>query len=147
MRAPLLALLLALAALPAAADKPRLPPNPTYKAECGSCHVAYPPKLLPAGSWQQLMQRLDRHFGTDASLDAKAQEEISRYLAANAGRREPPPGAEPRITETRWFAKEHREVPATLWKGTAVKSAANCGACHTRADDGDYSERTLRLPK
>lgn len=121
--------------------------NERWKAECGSCHVAYPPRLLPAGSWQQLMQRLDRHFGTDASLDAKAQEEISRYLAANAGRREPPPGAEQRITETRWFAKEHREVPATLWKGTAVKSAANCGACHTRAEDGDYSERTLRLPK
>lgn len=147
MRILLLAALLGLAATPAAADKPRLPPNPAYKAECGGCHVAYPPKLLPPASWQQLMQRLDKHFGTDASLDAKAQEEISRYLAANAGRREPPPGAEPRITETRWFAKEHREVPAALWKGTAVKSAANCGACHTRAEDGDYSERTLRLPK
>lgn len=134
--------------LPAAADKPRLPPNPAYKAECGSCHVAYPPKLLPAGSWQQLMQRLDRHFGSDASLDAKAQEEISRYLAANAGRREPPSGAEPRITETRWFRKEHdKEVPAALWRSAAVKSAANCGACHTRAEDGDYSERSLRLPK
>lgn len=147
MRAPLLAALLMLAALPAAADKPRLPPNPAYKAECGSCHVAYPPRLLPASSWQQLMQRLDRHFGTDASLDAKAQEEISWYLAANAGRREPPPAAEPRITETRWFAKEHREAPASLWKSAAVKSAGNCGACHTRAEDGDYSERTLRLPK
>lgn len=147
MRPVLLAALLALAALPAAADKPRLPPNPVYKAECGSCHVAYPPRLLPASSWQLLMQRLDRHFGTDASLDAGAREEIGRYLAANAGRREPPPGVEPRITETRWFAKEHREVPAALWKSATVKSAANCGACHRRADDGDYSERTLRLPK
>lgn len=147
MRAPLLALLLALAALPAAADKPRLPANPAYKAECGSCHVAYPPKLLPAASWRQLMQRLDRHFGSDASLDAKASEEIGRILAANAGRGDAPPGVEPRITETRWFRKEHDEVPAAQWKSTAVKGAANCAACHTRADDGDYSERTLRLPK
>jgi hypothetical protein len=149
MRALLLAALLGLAATPAGADdKPRPPPDPVYKAECGSCHVAYPPKLLPAASWQQLMQRLDRHFGSDASLDAKAQEEISRYLAANAGRRDSPAGVEPRITETSWFRKEHdKEVPAALWKSAAVKSAANCGACHTRADDGDYSERALRLPR
>ena len=147
MRTLLVAALFAMS-LPAAADEPRLPLNPAYKAECGSCHVPYPPKRLPAASWQQLMARLDRHFGSDASLDAKAQDEISRYLAANAGRRDAPPGAEPRITETRWFRKEHdKEVPAALWKSAAVKSAANCAACHTRADDGDYSERTLRLPK
>jgi hypothetical protein len=148
MRTLLAAALLGLAALPATADKPRLPPNPTYKAECGSCHVPYPPKLLPAQSWRDLMARLDRHFGSDASLDAKTSEEISRYLAANAERRDAPPGAEPRITETRWFHKEHdQEVPATMWKSAAVKGPANCAACHTRADDGEYSERTLRLPK
>lgn len=148
MRTLLAAALLGFAALPATADKPRLPPNPTYKAECGSCHVPYPPKLLPAQSWRDLMARLDRHFGSDASLDAKTSEEISRYLAANAERRDAPPGAEPRITETRWFHKEHdQEVPATMWKSAAVKGPANCAACHTRADDGEYSERTLRLPK
>ena len=139
MRALLLAALCAVA-LRAAADKPRLAPDPAYKAECGSCHVAYPPKLLPAGSWEQLMQRLDRHFGSDASLDAKMHEQISRYLAANAGRRAAPPGTEPRITETRWFRKEHDEVPAALWKSAAVKSAANCGACHARAEQGDYDD-------
>lgn len=139
MRTLLVAALFAVS-LPAAADKPRLPPNPAYKAECGSCHVAFPPKLLPAGSWQKLMQRLDRHFGSDASLDAKAHEEISRYLAANAGRRDPPSGAEPRITETRWFHKEHREVPAARWKDPAVKSPANCSACHARAGQGDYDD-------
>lgn len=126
--------------LPAAADKPRLPLDPAYKAECGSCHVAYPPQFLPAGSWQQLMQRLDRHFGSDAALDAKAREEISRYLAANAGQRPAPRGAEPRITETRWFTKEHDEVPAARWKDPAVKSPANCGACHARAEQGNYDD-------
>jgi Dihaem cytochrome c len=144
----LVAVLIGLSALPAAADKPRLPLDPAYRAECGSCHVAYPPKLLPAQSWRELMARLDRHFGSDASLDARTGAEIGRYLAANAGRRDAPLGAEPRITETRWFSKEHdKEVPAALWKSTAVKSRANCAACHTRADDGDYSERSLRLPK
>ena len=88
MRNFALAALLGLAALPAAADKPRLPPNPAYKAECGSCHVPYPPKLLPAQSWRALMARLDRHFGSDASLDARTSEEISRYLATESPREE-----------------------------------------------------------
>jgi hypothetical protein len=38
-------------------------------------------------------------------------------------------------------------VSASLWKSEAVRSPANCAACHTRAEQGDYSERTLRLPK
>ena len=147
MRTLLVAALLGLVSMPVIADKPRLPPNPAYKAECGSCHVAYPPQLLPRASWQALMARLDRHFGSDASLDVKASGEIGRYLDAHAGRRDAPAAAEPRITETRWFAKEHDEVPAALWKSAAVKGPANCAACHTRAEDGDYAERSLRLPK
>lgn len=126
----LLGALSALAALPAAADDVRLPPNPAYQAECGSCHVAYPPQLLPSASWRQLMARLDRHFGSDASLDAKAHEEIGRYLAAHAGRRAAPAGAEPRITETRWFRKEHG----------AVKNPADCVRCHAGAEGGNYDD-------
>jgi hypothetical protein len=127
-------LLLALAALPAAADDVRLPPHPAYRTECGSCHVAYPPQLLPKDAWRNLMARLDRHFGSDASLDPKAQEDIGRFLAANAGRRASPAGPEPRITETRWFRQEHRnEIPAG-------KNPADCGACHKGADRGIYED-------
>ena len=46
------------------------PVPPTYQqTECASCHLAYPAGLLPAASWQRLMNNLPRHFGTDASLD------------------------------------------------------------------------------
>lgn len=134
MRRPALGLLLALAALPAAAEGVRLPPDAAYAAECGSCHVAYPPQLLPAGSWRALMARLDRHFGNDASLDAKTQAAIGRYLDTHAGRRAAPAGAQPRITETRWFRKEHRnEIPAG-------KNPADCGACHKGAEKGIYDD-------
>jgi hypothetical protein len=139
MRRAILAALLA-ASLPATADGMRLPPGETYKTECGSCHVAYPPQLLPESAWRQLMSRLERHFGGDASLDAKAHAEISRFLAAHAGRRPAPAGAEPRITATRWFRREHDEVPVARWKDPAVGSAANCGACHTRAAEGVYED-------
>ena len=122
--------------------------NPAYQAECASCHIAYPPQLLPKESWRALMSDLPNHFGTDASVDAKTAKEIQSYLEANAGRVRAD-GAKPplRITETRWFRHEHDEVPAAVWKDPAVKSAANCGACHTQADRGDFSERSLRVPR
>ncbi len=130
--------------------------DPTWKAECGSCHVAYPPQLLPAQSWRKLMAGLNDHFGTDASLDAKTAESITRFLEAKSatapslarGPRLDPIGDAPiRITETVWFRKEHDEVPARAWKNPVVKSAANCAACHTRAEQGDYSKRTRRVPQ
>ncbi len=124
--------------------------NPAYQSECAACHVAYPPQLLSAASWRAVMSGLDKHFGSDASFDPAANAEILRYLEANAGRREAVSGAKPqlRITEARWFVREHSdELPTDIWKHPAVKSAANCAACHTAADKGDYSERSLRLPK
>src|SRR5512145_8689 len=114
--------------------------NRLYRDECGSCHVAYPPPLLPKASWQAIIAGLDKHFGTDATLDAKAAKEIQAYLEANAGRQRARGKPPLRIAETPWFREEHDEVPGSVWRGSAVKSAANCGACHTRADDGDYSE-------
>ena len=122
-----------------------------YKAECGaSCHVAYPPQLLPAASWRKLMAGLDKHFGSDASLDAKTAREIGDYLDAAAGTKKKvsADGAPLRISETQWFRHEHgEELPASVWSNPKVKSPANCEACHTRAAQGDYSERSLRVPR
>lgn len=146
------ACLLAMAAsLPAQAEGHRFGvSNPAYQQECSACHVAYPPQLLSAASWRAVMDGLPKHFGSDASLDPAANAEILRYLEANAGRRETTSGGKSqlRITETRWFVHEHaEELPINVWKNPAVKSAANCAACHTAAEKGDFSERTLRLPK
>ncbi len=122
--------------------------DPAWKAECGSCHVAYPAELLPAPSWRKLMAGLNDHFGTDASLDAKTAQSITRFLEANwAGSRKRAGETAIRITEAQWFRKEHRKVPSRIWKNPTVKTPANCAACHTRAEQGDYSERTLRVPR
>ena len=29
--------------------------NPTYKEQCGGCHFAYQPGLLPSGSWEKIL--------------------------------------------------------------------------------------------
>lgn len=120
--------------------------NATYRNECGSCHIAYPPALLGAIDWRGLLAGLDRHFGTDASLDAGARKEITAYLERAAG--QPRRGATAlRISDTAWFRREHDEVRAATWKRAAVQSASNCGACHRQADRGDFSEHSIHIPR
>ena len=121
--------------------------NATWKAECGSCHIAYPPALLPASSWRQLMAGLPRHFGTDASLDAASAAEIGAFLERNAGGGRRGGEAAQRITATRWFQHKHDEVSAAAWRSPRVKSAANCGACHGGAERGDFDEHSVRIPR
>ncbi|MDD2769208.1 MAG: diheme cytochrome c [Methylococcus sp.] len=126
------------------------PPDPAYVQECGSCHAAYPPRRLSGASWQAVLAGLDKHFSVDASLDPKIFTEISAYLNSQAGRQETASAdGRPllRITETRWFRHEHDEVPEAAWKRPAVKSPSNCGACHTAADQGRYSEHGVRIPQ
>lgn len=119
--------------------------NAAYRTECGSCHVAYPPALLDRDTWRAIMQGLDRHFGTDASVSESARAELSAYLAGSSSRKS---DSTPtlRISATPWFRREHAEIPPETWKLPAVKSAANCEACHRQASTGDYSERNVRVP-
>ena len=145
-------LLVALAASAHADDGPqavRVPLLPKVQQECASCHLAYPPGLLPAASWARLMDNLPRHFGTDASLDAPATQAIATWLVANAGTykkvNEAPP--QDRITRSAWFVREHREIALATWQRASIKSPAQCAACHTQADAGSFREREIRIPK
>jgi mono/diheme cytochrome c family protein len=152
-RATLAAAVLALS-IPAAAladGRERLPPAmpEAYLQECASCHVAYQPGMLPARSWQRIMNGLAAHHGTDASLDATTAKNLSDWLQAHAGTykrvaEEPP---RDRITRSAWFERQHRKIEPSTWQLASVKSAANCAACHTGADRGQYDDDNLRLPE
>jgi hypothetical protein len=126
-----------------------VPLLPQYRSECAACHVAYPPGMLPAASWQRLMRGLPQHFGTDASLDAATVDKLSQWLTANAGSsrrtKEAPP--QDRITQSAWFRREHRELTAATWTLPAVKSPSNCAACHSAAEQGDFNEHAARIPR
>lgn len=119
----------------------------TWRAECGSCHIPYPPRLLGAASWRGMMAGLDRHFGVDASVDKAAAARIGAFLERNGSTRRGADSAALRITDTRWFIHEHDEVSAATWKKPAVKSPANCAACHGGAERGDFDEHAVRIPK
>ncbi len=126
-----------------------VPLLPKYAQECGSCHVPYPPRLLPAGSWRSLMADLGRHFATDASLDEASAKAIGAWLEANAGSGKraaaTPPGN--RITRSAWFLHEHDEIAPATWRRASVKSASNCAACHAGAERGLFNEHDVRIPR
>jgi len=123
--------------------------NAKFQQECSTCHIAYAPGLLPAESWRRMMAGLDKHFGSDASLDAGDNKEITDFLVNNASNRWRAPTAPLRITESAWFKHKHddREINPEVWKNPLVKSPANCAACHVQAERGDFSERNIKMPK
>ena len=133
--------------------------NPMYEAECGACHFVYQPGLLPARSWERVMEGLDAHFGENAELDAEVRRLITVYLRDNAADRSEyrrsvgitgslRGGESPlRISETPYFQRKHHEVPARLVSGNEkVGSWSHCDRCHTEAATGSYNEHQVRIP-
>jgi cytochrome c553 len=121
---------------------------PIYQTECGSCHLAYPPGFLPKTSWEQLMSNLSKHYGTDASIDAKSNHQINQWLTQYGGSykrvKESPP--ENRITKSAWFERKHRKVKASDFTKPSVRSPANCAACHQQAEQGLFDDDDVRIP-
>lgn len=120
---------------------------PSYQAECGSCHMAFPPALLTAADWKQVMARLDKHYGGNATLDEKTRRELEGFLVRNAAadRRMAGAGDPPRLTASAWFQRKHRKISDTQWRDPRVNSAANCAGCHPRAEQGSFSEHEITL--
>lgn len=136
--------------MPVFAAKMTMPSDvPTaYESECASCHMAYPPSLLGQKNWQNIMSNLDKHFGTDASIDAKVQSEISQWLVKNSATKKKYSLVVPsnRITKSAWFISEHVDISTDVWKRAGVRSQANCLACHTDAATGGFNEKNIRIP-
>ncbi len=137
-----------------------MPAGKLYLSECGGCHTAYAPGLLPARSWKQMLTELEHHFGEDASLDEATRVELEkailplaadgasatflmRRIASGIGAGSAPQ----RISGSPFFKFMHDEVPAGFWKRSKIGSPANCIACHVRANEGRYFEREVSIPK
>ena len=133
--------------------------NATYQRECGSCHFAYQPGLLPGQDWERIMDALAEHYGDDASLDEGQAADIRGYLRDNAADRASlsrarafAAGSEaseglPRVTTTGYFRREHAEIPTRFVRGNAaVASFSNCPACHRNAAAGVYNEHQVVIP-
>lgn len=141
--------------------KHTIPPvaNQLYAEECGSCHFAYQPALLPAASWKKLLTRLQNHFGENAELTEQSVQELIAYLEANAadkvsGYKRPEKimrslgdMAPLRITDIPYIHRQHHEIPSRLIKDNPdIRSLSNCANCHIQAASGSYAEREIRIP-
>lgn len=132
--------------------------NPTYKEECGACHFAYQPELLPSGSWGRILAGLENHFGEAIELDPESKKIIGEYLKANAaehssakravkimrslGNRTPL-----RITQIPYIQKKHHEVSPSVLKRESIGSLSNCSTCHTTAEKGIYEDDYVVIPR
>lgn len=133
--------------------------SPVYKEECSSCHMAYPPGLLPARSWNKIMATLDSHFGDNAELAPESFKQVSEFLLANSADNSDYRRSRKimnslsendvplRISKTPYIVNKHDELPDKLVKfNDKVKSLSNCNACHGKAEQGLFDEQGVNIP-
>ena len=133
--------------------------NDLYIKECGSCHFPYQAGLLPSNAWNKMMVNLDNHFNSDATLDDKTFQTLSKYLSDNSAEKNKqykrsnrivlsiPAGQIPdSISTTPYMIKKHEDIRKDLITQKEVKGLFNCIACHKTADIGIYGERDINIP-
>ncbi|WP_457675506.1 cytochrome b/b6 domain-containing protein [Thiolapillus sp.] len=137
---------------------PLLSFDATWEEECGACHLAYHPQLLPGRSWNRLLARQEDHFSEDLYLDAETVSRLREYALANSsdkavteagwkiGESISPAEAPVRITETGYWKEKHGEIPEKVWTRSDISGRHNCVACHLDADRGWFEDSAMRIP-
>ena len=153
--APAVGALILLARMPPL-GVPAMTPDQVWAKECGACHYAFHPSLLPRASWAALMADLRDHFGEDASLPPAAAGRDRRLLAGlcggglgHQGRAtsiECPPADPLRITAAPFWVRRHRRIDPAIFAAPPVKAKSNCIACHRDADSGRFEPRPSFSP-
>ena len=131
--------------------------HPIYHKECGECHSAYSPFLLPKKSWEKVLGKLDNHFGekiTEANITKSEQLSIKEFLLANSaesstrevsvkimdslGDRRPKA-----ITKTPYWRERHKDIPKSAYKDKDIKDKSNCKACHRDFEYGNLDDMNI----
>lgn len=126
-----------------------------WTRECGSCHLAYPPALLPARSWARMLEEQDKHFAEDLGLSKAMVAKLTQVANAPADAWGPwaisasaPAGQSPqRITELDRWREIHHRVPDERFKAKGVGGKHDCGACHRDAASGIFHPRMIQTAK
>lgn len=130
-----------------------------YKKECGACHMAFAPNMLPEKSWKMMMADLQDHFGDDATIDDASKLEIEDFLVKNAAEhsleeasvkfiRSIDPAHPPlRITDIPYWKEKHKLIDEATYRHGAIKSRINCVACHKWSEYGSFEDSDIRIPR
>ena len=126
-----------------------------WTKECSSCHLAYPPALLPLRSWKRMLDEQDRHFGEDLGLADAAVARLlalanvapeswaARELSTSVRDGEAPQ----RLTEVGRWKQMHARVPADRFKPPNAAGPHECDACHRDAASGIFHPRMIQSTK
>ena len=130
-----------------------------YREECGACHFAFSPNILPERSWVKMMDELEHHFSDDASLDDEDKElildflkeksletsksEASYMLSLSIEANQTPQ----RVTELAFWKEKHNSINKQTFKQKNIRSSLNCGACHRHALYGSFEDSHIQVPK
>lgn len=130
----------------------------TWQEECGACHLAYHPSLLPSRSWQKLLQQQHQHFAEDLYLEPETIQQLTDFAVANSAEkritefsrkimdRMKPSETPLRITETRYWKHKHDEVSSQVWQQTNINGKGQCDSCHSDARQGWFEDSRMSIP-
>ena len=132
--------------------------NQTYIDECGTCHFAYQPELLPSGSWDKILAGLEDHFGEAVDLDKESKKTITEYLRTNSAEysrakrsvkimRCLGSNTPMRIIEIPYIQAKHRKINQDVYQRESIGSLSNCSACHVTAEKGIYEDDYVKIPQ
>jgi cytochrome b len=144
----------------ATADRPYLPftrtplaQNDAWNKECSGCHLDYHPSILPARSWNKLLDDQHAHFGEDLDLDQDTIGALRQYALKNAAESHATTlawkvdstaaQATPlRVTETEYWKHRHAELSDADWNRN--KRFA-CDGCHVDAAAGTFLPGAMQV--
>jgi hypothetical protein len=132
--------------------------NQTYIDECGACHLAYQPELLPSESWDKILAGLEDHFGETVDLDKESKKTLTEYLKTNSAEhsrakrsvkimRSLGSNTPMRITDLPYIQAKHRKISQDVLQRESIGSLSNCSACHVSAEKGIYEDDYVRIPQ
>ena len=134
--------------------QPALGENATWTKECGGCHLAYHPSMLPARSWTKLLQEQHAHFGEDLDLEDESVNRLLGFAAMESAEAHrttlawkvdstTPPSATPlRVTDTGYWKHRHADLSDADW--TRTKRFA-CDGCHLDAAAGTFLPGAIQV--
>ena len=133
---------------------PALPLDATWQSECGSCHLAFHPSLLPRRSWAKMFAEQQTHFGEDLGLGDATLRHLEAYAAGHAAEALesavawkmattiPAASAPLRISATPYWVERHSRLDAATW---ARVHRSECESCHRDAEAGTFAPGAIDL--
>lgn len=101
------------------------------------------------------MGDLENHFGDDASLDEKTNQDILTFLLKNSAETSTMQASWNflnsigdkdiiALTKTSYWERKHKKIPKEVFKNEKVKNVANCKACHSDIEKGLIENENIK---